>query len=130
MSKVAEALGIPESQARELGRKGELPTVRIGKYVRVRKGDLDSWVATHRENRADQTANHGYTMYQGYSSRRGRTRVPTSSQGDGLQPSQARRSYGHHRNQRGAVGARRTTDQRVGVPVPAAPDDHPAHDED
>src|SRR5262249_27866184 len=49
MSTVAEDLGIPEGSERELGRRGELATVRIGKYVRVRKRDLDRWVAVHRQ---------------------------------------------------------------------------------
>lgn len=44
MPEVAETLNIPESKVRELGRRGELPTVTIGKYVRVRLTDLQQWL--------------------------------------------------------------------------------------
>src|SRR5882724_11504189 len=46
---VATILAIPESKAYELARRGELPTVTIpgGKYVRVRRVDLDAWIDRH-----------------------------------------------------------------------------------
>jgi excisionase family DNA binding protein len=45
MPQVAERLNVPEAYARELGRLGELPTVRLGtKYVRVRASDLSAWI--------------------------------------------------------------------------------------
>src|SRR5690348_12013493 len=46
MPEVSTITGIPESKVRELGRRGELPTVRIGKYVRVRQADLTQYVDT------------------------------------------------------------------------------------
>lgn len=49
MPAVAENLGITEYNAREMGRRGELPTVRVGKRrVRVRASALAEWVR-HRE---------------------------------------------------------------------------------
>ena len=51
MKKVADQLGVPVAYARELGRRGELPVVRVGpKYVRVRQSVLDAWI-TQREDR-------------------------------------------------------------------------------
>ena len=51
MNKVADQLGVPVAYARELGRRGELPVVRVGpKYVRVRQSALDVWI-TQREDR-------------------------------------------------------------------------------
>jgi len=41
-------LGIPEEHARELGRRGEIPTVRVGeRYVRVRLSSLRQWIETN-----------------------------------------------------------------------------------
>jgi len=49
LSEVAERLGVPEEHAREMGRRGLLPTVRVGKrYVRVRRSALEKWMA-HQE---------------------------------------------------------------------------------
>lgn len=49
MPEVAERLGITEHQAREMGRRGKLPTVRVGeRRVRVRASALGDWVR-HRE---------------------------------------------------------------------------------
>lgn len=46
ISEVAARLSIPESRAYELARqRGGLPTVRIGKYVRVDPVALDGWIA-------------------------------------------------------------------------------------
>ena len=51
MKKVADQLGVPVAYARDLGRRGELPVVRVGpKYVRVRQSVLDAWI-TQREDR-------------------------------------------------------------------------------
>ena len=51
MKEVAGQLGVPVAYARALGRRGELPVVRLGpKYVRVRQSALDAWIA-QREDR-------------------------------------------------------------------------------
>jgi excisionase family DNA binding protein len=45
MPEVAERLNVPETYARDLGRAGRLPTVRVGsKYVRVRASELEAWI--------------------------------------------------------------------------------------
>ena len=49
MAEVAKALGVVEGQARDMGRRGELPIVMVGRYVRVRASSLREWMAT-REN--------------------------------------------------------------------------------
>ncbi len=46
MQEVAQRLGVSLEHARELGRRGELATVRVGeRYVRVRRAALDVFVA-------------------------------------------------------------------------------------
>lgn len=49
MAEVSDLLGVPEGQARDMGRRGELPVVHVGRYVRVRSSSLRGWMAT-REN--------------------------------------------------------------------------------
>jgi excisionase family DNA binding protein len=45
---VAQILHVPTSHAYELARR-DLPSVRLGKYVRVRRVDLDGWIEQHRD---------------------------------------------------------------------------------
>jgi len=45
---VAELLGVPVSYAYELARR-RLPSIRMGKYVRVRVDDLEAWIGQHRD---------------------------------------------------------------------------------
>jgi excisionase family DNA binding protein len=45
MPEVAERLGITEHQAREMGRRGDLPVFTVGKrFVRVRVSTLEDWI--------------------------------------------------------------------------------------
>src|SRR5262245_56308216 len=45
MPEAAGRLGITEHQAREMGRRGELPVTVIGeRFVRVRAGALEDWI--------------------------------------------------------------------------------------
>jgi hypothetical protein len=50
MPQVADRLGVKEHQAREMGRRNELPVIVIGeRFVRVRAGALEEWIR-RREN--------------------------------------------------------------------------------
>jgi predicted DNA-binding transcriptional regulator AlpA len=50
MPEVAKRLGVTEHQAREMGRRLELPVMTVGdRFVRVRAGALDDWIR-HRES--------------------------------------------------------------------------------
>lgn len=49
MEEVADRLGVPVAYARELGRRGEIPTVHVGKYVRVREMSLQRWMRQREE---------------------------------------------------------------------------------
>ena len=40
----AAQLGVPKSKLYELARRGDLPVVKLGKYVRVRTADLEKWI--------------------------------------------------------------------------------------
>jgi len=41
---VAKQLAVPESRAYDLARRGELPAVKIGRYVRVPAASLQAWL--------------------------------------------------------------------------------------
>jgi excisionase family DNA binding protein len=59
MPEVSERLGITEHQARELGRRGELPTIIVGeRHVRVRRLALEEWV---RRRETGRMIRHGRT---------------------------------------------------------------------
>jgi excisionase family DNA binding protein len=46
---VARLLGIGRSKTYELIARGELPSLRIGRLVRVPRHALDRWIADHTE---------------------------------------------------------------------------------
>jgi excisionase family DNA binding protein len=49
---VAAWLGVKEDYVRDLGRKGEIPTVKIGKYVRFERNSIREWIAQQRDSSA------------------------------------------------------------------------------
>jgi excisionase family DNA binding protein len=49
---VAVWLGVKEDYVRDLGRKGEIPTVKIGKYVRFERHSIREWIAQQRDSSA------------------------------------------------------------------------------
>jgi excisionase family DNA binding protein len=57
---VAEILKVSISMAYSLMRRGDIPTVRIGSSVRVRKGDLDRYI----EENVTQTVPLAYGKYR------------------------------------------------------------------
>lgn len=55
MPRVAERLGITEHQAREMGRRGELPVVHVGeRHVRVSARALEDWIKRRAQGRLIQ----------------------------------------------------------------------------
>jgi excisionase family DNA binding protein len=54
LPQVGATLAVPASYAYELARRGELPTIRFGKYVRVRAADLQTWLARRSGTSAAQ----------------------------------------------------------------------------
>jgi excisionase family DNA binding protein len=41
---IAERLGVPESWVRESARSGAIPCVRLGRYVRFDRDDVEEWL--------------------------------------------------------------------------------------
>jgi excisionase family DNA binding protein len=52
---VAEVLRIARSRAYELVGSGEIPSVRIGRSVRVSRKELENWLEEQRHPEARQT---------------------------------------------------------------------------
>ena len=44
IAEAAEVLGIGRTRAYELTRKGEIPSIRVGKCVRIPIGALKAWI--------------------------------------------------------------------------------------
>jgi len=44
----AGRLSVPVSKVRDMARKGELPCVRIGYYIRFQPEDLDQYIKDHK----------------------------------------------------------------------------------
>lgn len=51
---VATQLHLAPSYVYDLARRGQLATVRAGKYVRIRRSTLRRWIAAHEEARLDR----------------------------------------------------------------------------
>ncbi len=109
LPEVATILAIPESKAYQLARRGELPTVAIpgGKYVRVRRADLDVWIDRH--------------VLPLVTSRRDQARIPPAPKAARALTGAARRRDGHHQGVGLAVGSGRAADLGAGGPVSDAP---------
>ncbi len=45
---VAEILGISRSKTYHMMRQGDIPTIKIGKNVRVSHEDLNQYISTHK----------------------------------------------------------------------------------
>ena len=102
---VAKRLAISEGRAYELARQGKLPTVKVGKYVRVEPAALDTWIVQHRDGTLDARL---YTVYS--SSQHDRKRPAKTPQAVGSDPGRPGRAPRGHGEHRGPVGTRRDPD--------------------
>ncbi len=116
---VSRLLNVRRAYVYDLARRGQLPTVRIGKHLRVHPTDLRKWIDRHREKGLDASM---YTVYSHSTSRRGdHDRKRTSARkktarADTSGPGGAPR---RHLDYGGKVGARRSGDP--GADGPAGP---------
>jgi excisionase family DNA binding protein len=53
---VAELLSVPVSWVREATRAGQLPVVRLGRYCRYDRADVEEWVTAQKRGGADRQA--------------------------------------------------------------------------
>ena len=87
---VAERLNLPESYAYDLARRGVIPVVRLGKYVRVPLAELKAWVdqQTCLQRRIDRESGDFH------SARVPQNRQPRVSMNARTEPGEARRARG------------------------------------
>jgi len=112
---LADLLAIPKGHAYELARRRVIPTVRFGKYIRVRLSDFREWVVQHQEKGLDRSL---YSVYShGQDDRRGTSAHPKAARAHAGKPGGPARRYSHHRR---PVGARRSTNPRAHGPVDPA----------
>ena len=102
--KVAEILQFTEQYVYELIRRGHLPAVRSGKYVRVSASAVDSFMKNGPTNGVDSI------LYQGYSSARGRVPAAAAQDARRIDPGGPRRHARRRAEHRGPVGAERADD--------------------
>lgn len=98
---VARRLGLTPAYVYELVRRGELPAIRVGKYVRVPENGLRAWQEARQRAGVDGP---GYTVYP---RRRDGRRAPTSPQAARADAGRARRARGRDPRHDRPAGARR-----------------------
>ncbi len=93
---VAERLNIPKSRVYELARQGNgLPTMRIGKYLRISPPALEAWLARQPQNGLD---NNIYSTYSYDCDRKGTASDPKTFRADpGATGRASRRGTKFHR---------------------------------
>ena len=99
--KVAEILEFTEQYVYELIRRGHLPAVRSGKYVRVSASAIENFMKNGPAKSRDKT------LYQGYSEVRGRTRASPAKDARPPNASDPRRPARRRAKHRGPMGAER-----------------------
>ena len=99
--KVAEILQFTEQYVYELIRRGHLPAVRSGNYVRVSASAVDSFMKNGPKNGVDSR------LYQRYSSARGRGSAAGPQGARRVDPGGPRRPRRRRAEQRGPMGAQR-----------------------
>ena len=65
-AEVAEALGVSKTLIEGLVRRGDLPSVRVGRRRVVRAGDLDRWLEA-KTDRPTSTTGHKSVLYSSQS---------------------------------------------------------------
>jgi excisionase family DNA binding protein len=105
LPQVAKRLAISDGRAYELARQGKLPTVKVGKYIRIEPAALDTWIVQHRDGTLDPRLYTAYSL-----SRHDRKRPAKTPQAIGPDPGRPGRAPRGHGEHRGPVGTRRDHD--------------------
>src|SRR5229473_1952900 len=59
VQQAADLLGVRPAHVYALARRRELPVIRVGKYLRIRPGDLRVWRQRHRQEGGDENIQPG-----------------------------------------------------------------------
>jgi excisionase family DNA binding protein len=104
LPEVAKLLAIPVSRAYELARRGGLPAVKVGKYVRVRRSAVDAFIGAGRVDGG---------LYQRYNGSHGRVRTSSAQKPGTTDSGRPRRSTRRRPEHGGTLGAGPATDHRA-----------------
>jgi excisionase family DNA binding protein len=112
VEEMAKRTAFTEQYCRGLIRTGEIPSVRTGKYVRVRLADLSRWIETHTEKKLAD--NHIYKLYSNSHGRQRASQNKNSNRSNSSAVGRVDRSLIKHR---GEMGAGRSEDIRTPLQV-------------
>ena len=59
VQQAADLLGVRPAHVYALARRRELPVIHVGKFVRIRPGDLREWLQHHRQEGMDENIQPG-----------------------------------------------------------------------
>ena len=59
VQQAADLLGVRPAHVYALARRRELPVIRVGKFVRIRQGDLHVYLERHRQEGVDESIRSG-----------------------------------------------------------------------
>jgi excisionase family DNA binding protein len=118
---VADLLGIPRGYAYELARRGQIPVIRFGRYVRVSSVDFHEWLSHHRANPLDHQS---YMVYKSGRRPDDRKRAPTNQKAARVHTGGTGRATRRDRKHRGAMGAGRSSNTRADGTLDPALDWH------
>jgi len=109
VDEAATQLSFTSQYLYELIRKGLLPAIRQGKYLRIRLSDLSAWIDKHCERGLDKG------LYRMYSSGYGRQRTPRNSKVSRPHTGANSGADRGHLKHGGQVGTRRGEDIRASL---------------
>ena len=115
LSEAAEILHFSKSYVYELARRGRLPVIREGRYVRLRHSSLRDWIAERENESADEPTSH---MIR---SRGGRQRGGQGSAKARLEVGRSGRTVRRSSHHDKAVGAGRSVDSWARGPADPDP---------
>jgi excisionase family DNA binding protein len=107
IEQVAARLNVPKSRAYELCRRRDLPSHKVGKYIRVPASAVERYLTAHRKGAIDPSVYLKYTYR-----RHDRPGAETSSKTMGIDPAPASRKVGRPGQHSGKVGAGSPADHR------------------
>jgi len=107
VEEMAKRTAFTEQYCYDLIRRGEIPAVHAGKYVRIRPEDLNSWIDKHTEKKVD---NELYSVYSNTYERKRTSQNQKGTRSNSSTTSRADRSFSKHIGQ---MGTRRSEDNRT-----------------
>ena len=114
IEEMAKRTAFTEQYCYDLIRKGEIPSVRAGKYVRIRESELSFWIESHTERK--QVDKHIYKLYSNSHERKRAFKNQSINRSNSNAIGRVDRSLIKHR---GEMGTGRS--ENIGTTIPFYP---------